>query len=232
MRVAGDTLIADNERVTAAPTPSRPRAVMRREPVQRRSAARVVAILDACAGLLDEFDYDELTTSKIAERAGVPIGSLYQYFPDKRAVVQALTMRNLDAFSAEVERIFTGTVPANWREAVDEVIDTYLRMLDEVPGFGRIRFGDVVDTHLLDPEDDNDAVIAAKLSQMFAKSYHVPHSDQLHLAFWMVVEVADALIKLALRVSADQRKIALTTARDVVARILSHHMEPINGSST
>lgn len=218
--------MADNGWVTAEPTPSRPRAVMRREPVQRRSAARVTAILDACAALLDKFDYDELTTSKIAERAAVPIGSLYQYFPDKRAVVQALTMRNLDAFSAEVERIFTGTVPAGWQEAVDQVIDTYLRMLDDVPGFGRIRFGDVVDTHLLDPEDDNDAVIAAKLSQLFAKSYQVPHSEELQLAFWMVVKVADALIKLALRLSAGQRQTALATARDVVGRILGQHMDP------
>ena len=212
--------------MTAEPTPSRPRAVMRREPVQRRSAARVSAILDACAAVLDEFDYDELTTSKIAERAGVPIGSLYQYFPDKRAVVQALTMRNLDAFSAEVERIFTGAgVPTGWREAVDKVIDAYLLMLDEVPGFGRIRFGDVVDTHLLDPEDDNDAVIAAKLSQLFAKSYQVPNSEDLQLAFWMVVEVADALIKLALRLSVEQRAIALATARDVIGRILHRHLD-------
>src|SRR5215211_1110901 len=133
--------------MTAEPTPNRPRPVMRREPVQRRSAARVSSILDACAALLDEYDYDDLTTSKIAERAGVPIGSLYQYFPDKRAVVQSLTMRNLDAFSAEVERIFSGAVPSGWREAVDRVLDAYLLMLDEVPGFGRIRFGDVVDTH-------------------------------------------------------------------------------------
>jgi AcrR family transcriptional regulator len=198
---------------------------MRREPVQRRSAARVAAILDACAALLDEFDYDELTTSKIAERAGVPIGSLYQYFPDKRAVVQALTMRNLDGFSANVERIFTGTVPAGWRDAIDRVIDAYLRMLDEVPGFGRIRFGDVVDTHLLDPEDDNDAVLAAKLSQLFAKSYQVPDSGELRLAFWMVVKVADALIKLALRLSADQRATALVTTRDLIGRILGRHMD-------
>jgi AcrR family transcriptional regulator len=216
--------MADNGAVTADPTPSRPRAVMRREPVQRRSAARVAAILDACAALLDEFDYDELTTSKIAERARVPIGSLYQYFPDKRAVVQALTRRNLEVFSAEVERVFTGAIPAGWREAVDQVIDTYLRVLDEVPGFGRIRFGDVVDNHLLDPEDDNDAVIAGKLSHLFAKNYQVPNSDDLHLAFWMVVEVADALIKLALRLSADQRRTALATTRDVVGRILVHHM--------
>lgn len=217
--------MVDNGAVTADPTSSRPRAVMRREPVQRRSAARVTAILDACAALLDEFDYDELTTSKIAERARVPIGSLYQYFPDKRAVVQALTRRNLDVFSTEVERVFSGAAPGGWREAIDQVIDTYLRVLDEVPGFGRIRFGDVVDNHLLDPEDDNDAAIAAKLSQLFAKCYQVPNSDALHLAFWMVVEVADALIKLALRLSADQRNTALATARDVVGRILVQHME-------
>src|SRR5829696_3178029 len=114
--------------MTAEPTPNRPRPVMRREPVQRRSAARVSSILDACATLLDEFDYDELTTSKIAERACVPIGSLYQYFPDKRAVVQALTMRNLDAFSVEVERIFSDGAPNGWRKAVDLVVDAYLRM--------------------------------------------------------------------------------------------------------
>lgn len=213
-------------RVTAEPMSSRPRAVMRREPVQRRSAARVSSILDACAALLDEFDYDDLTTSKIAERAGVPIGSLYQYFPDKRAVVQALTMRNLDAFSVEVERIFSGDrAPNGWREAVDRVIDAYLQMLDEVPGFGRIRFGDVVDTHLLDPEDDNDAVIAAKLSQLFAKSYQVPHTEELRLAFWMVVEVSDALIKLALRLTGEQRDTALRTAREVVGRILGQYMD-------
>lgn len=211
--------------VTADATPSRPRAVMRREPVQRRSAARVSSILDACAGLLDEFDYDELTTSKIAERAGVPIGSLYQYFPDKRAVVQALTMRNLEAFSAEVERIFTGVPPSAWRPAVDLVLDVYLRMLDEVPGFGRIRFGDVVDTHLLDADEDNDAVIAAKLSQLFARSYRVPHTADLQLAFWMVVEVSDALIKLALRLDGAQRAVALETAREVIRGILGRHMD-------
>jgi AcrR family transcriptional regulator len=185
----------------------------------------VSSILDACAALLDEFDYDELTTSKIAERAGVPIGSLYQYFPDKRAVVQALTMRNLDAFSVEVERIFSGDAPNGWREAVDRVLDAYLQMLDEVPGFGRIRFGDVVDTHLLDPEDDNDAVIAAKLSELFARSYQVPHSEELRLAFWQVVEVADALIKLALRLPPHQRDATLTTTREVIGGILGEHMD-------
>ena len=198
---------------------------MRREPVQRRSTARVMAILDACAALLDDFDYDDLTTSKIAERAGVPIGSLYQYFPDKRAVVQALTLRNLEAFSVEVEQIFGGEgVPTDWRQAIDQVVAGYLRMLEEVPGFGRIRFGDVVDTHLLDPDEDNNAVIADKLAELFAKHYQVRYDDELRLAFRIVTEASDALIKLALRLP-EQRQTVLTTMTAMIGDILEQYLD-------
>jgi len=198
---------------------------MRREPVQRRSAARVMAILDACAVLLDDYDYDDLTTSKIAEKAGVPIGSLYQYFPDKRAVVQALTLRNLETFSAEVEQIFAGEgVPTDWRQAVDQVVAGYLRMLEEVPGFGRIRFGDVVDIHLLDQDQDNNAVIAAKLAELFTKHYQVRDNRELRLAFRIVTEASDALIKLALRLP-KHRDVVLGTMTAMIRDILGQHLD-------
>ncbi len=61
-------------------------------------------MLDACAALVDEVGYDGLSTTLLAERAGVAIGSVYQFFPDKRAIVQALTLRNLDSY---VERLST-----------------------------------------------------------------------------------------------------------------------------
>ena len=54
-------------------------------------------MLDACADLLDEVGYDALSTTRIAERAGVAIGSVYQFFPDKRAVIQAVTRRQRGA---------------------------------------------------------------------------------------------------------------------------------------
>ena len=184
-----------------------------------------MAILDACAALLDDYDYDELTTSKIAERAGVPIGSLYQYFPDKRAVVQALTLRNLEAFSAEVEQIFAGEgVPTDWRQAIDQVVAGYLRMLQDVPGFGRIRFGDVVDTHLLDQDEDNNAVIADKLAELFAKHYRVTLDEDLRLAFRIVTEASDALIKLALRLP-EQRDVVLDTMKSMIRDILGKYLD-------
>lgn len=54
---------------------------LRRRPAQRRSARRVERMLDACAELLDEAGYDALSTTRIAERASVAIGSVYQFFP-------------------------------------------------------------------------------------------------------------------------------------------------------
>src|SRR5437763_13789610 len=87
---------------------------LRRQPVQQRSAKRVEQMLDASAALIDELGYDDLTTTLIAKRAGVAVGSLYQFFPDKRAVVQALTQRNLDRFMDKIAGRLAGEGPGHW----------------------------------------------------------------------------------------------------------------------
>lgn len=75
---------------------------LRRAPVQRRSAERLTRILDACADLLDEVGYDTLSTRAVALRAGVPIGSVYRFFGNKRQMVDALAQRNLERFTVRV----------------------------------------------------------------------------------------------------------------------------------
>ena len=62
----------------------------RKQPVQKRSKATVDAILDAAAQVLQKVGYAKTTTNAIATRAGVSIGSLYEYFPNKEAVFAAL----------------------------------------------------------------------------------------------------------------------------------------------
>lgn len=69
---------------------SKPPAIPRKQPKQERSQATVEAILSATAHILTENGYDQLTTNRVAERAGVSIGSLYQYFPNKEALIFAL----------------------------------------------------------------------------------------------------------------------------------------------
>jgi AcrR family transcriptional regulator len=73
-----------------------PRAGGRRRPSQRRSQVTVTAILDAAARVFEERGFDAGTTNRVAERAGVSIGSLYEYFPNKDALVVALVERELE----------------------------------------------------------------------------------------------------------------------------------------
>jgi len=71
----------------------KPTGKQRRIPQQRRSQAMVTAILDATAQVLISEGYDRATTNKIAAKAGVSIGSLYQYFANKEELVGALNTR-------------------------------------------------------------------------------------------------------------------------------------------
>lgn len=67
--------------------PSTPRISSRKEPSQSRSATLVAAILEAAVRVLTEEGAVRFTTARVAERAGVSVGSLYQYFPNKAAIL-------------------------------------------------------------------------------------------------------------------------------------------------
>lgn len=67
--------------------------VPRKLPKQGRSRATVDAILDACGQILLQTGYDAATTNRISERAGVSIGTLYEYFTNKEAIAASLAIR-------------------------------------------------------------------------------------------------------------------------------------------
>jgi AcrR family transcriptional regulator len=77
----------------------------RKSPVQARSAASVDAILEATVQVLLSVGKERLTTTKVALRAGVSVGTLYQYFPNKSALLQAALKRHLDDVTEAVERV-------------------------------------------------------------------------------------------------------------------------------
>ena len=82
----------------------KPRTSPRKEPSQRRAHATVGAILEATAHILSRAGYEGLSTNEVALAAGVSIGSLYQYFPNKQALVSALIERHAEAMADVVMR--------------------------------------------------------------------------------------------------------------------------------
>jgi len=193
---------------------------LRRQPVQQRSAKRVEKMLEACAELVGELGYDGVTTTLIAERAGVAVGSLYQFFPDKRAVVQALTQRNLDYFMTEIGRRLDEADLAHWYDGADLIFDIYVQMYREVPGFRRLRFGDVVDLRLIDGERDNNTVIADGMAGFLSDRFDVAF-EEIRLPVAVANEIADGILNLAFRRGLFPEDTVIAEAKAVVRSYLS-----------
>ncbi len=85
------------------PTISAPPLQPRKSPVQARSAASVNAILEATLQVLLAVGKERLTTTRVAARAGVSVGTLYQYFPNKSALLQAALKRHMTEVAEAVE---------------------------------------------------------------------------------------------------------------------------------
>ncbi|TQN28737.1 TetR family transcriptional regulator [Haloactinospora alba] len=200
------------------------RAPLRRLPAQQRSMARVQRMLDACAELLDEHGYGELSTTRIAERAGVAVGSVYQFFPDKKAITQALGLRFLDVFSTRVTERLLENVFSHWAEAVDVIIDEYLEMHRTVPGFRSLHFGDVVDMRLLDSRADNNRVLAQRLCEVLTATTGVRASEELDRAVTVAVESGDAALKLAFRHDPDGDPHLIEETKLLLRSYLGHHV--------
>lgn len=115
---------------------------MRKEPRQARSRATVETIIQAGARVLSREGWAGFTTNKVADLAGVSVGSLYQYFPDKLSLVDAIRQNHLDDCLSIMRKIKAkGLAPmefvANIVQAMIEAHSTYPGLhrvlLDEAP---------------------------------------------------------------------------------------------------
>jgi AcrR family transcriptional regulator len=107
---------------------------VRRRPRQRRALETVDAILDAVVRLLKRGGLAALTTNRIAEAAGVSIGSVYQYFSDKDAIFRALHQRHID----EIDGLIAATLVKHAASPLDVLINALI--------------DGMVDAHAVDPE--------------------------------------------------------------------------------
>jgi len=106
----------------------------RRRPKQRRARQTVDAILDAVVRVLKREGVSAITTNRIAEIAGVSIGSVYQYFPDKQAIFVALHQRHID----QIDRMVASKLVEHAASSLDDLM--------------RAMIDGMIDAHSADPE--------------------------------------------------------------------------------
>jgi len=102
----------------------------RKKPIQERSRRTVAVILEAAAQVFEEQGYARATTDRIAARAGVSVGSLYQYFPGKDALLVALTEQHLDEGVALVRRLLAASADVPLASVpLHEILRHFLRAM-------------------------------------------------------------------------------------------------------
>ena len=103
-------------------------SIRRRRPTQKRAQETVNAILQAVIRLLKRSGASTITTNGIAEAAGVSIGSVYQYFPDKRAIFIALHERHIQ----QVDRVLQGKISESAGEPLDRLVSDLMDGMIEI----------------------------------------------------------------------------------------------------
>ncbi|MFF4546161.1 TetR family transcriptional regulator [Streptomyces sp. NPDC001435] len=196
---------------------------LRRAPVQRRSAERLTRILDACADLLDEVGYDALSTRAVALRAGVPIGSVYRFFGNKRQMADALAQRNLERYTERViERLGDGG-SGDWRAAMDAVLDEYLAMKRTAPGFSLVDFGNQIPVGARHAEPNHR--VADRLTELLSGYLGRTPDDDLRRTFLIAVETADTLVHLAFRVDPQGDEAIIAETRELLRAYLARMLD-------
>ncbi len=165
--------------------------LIRNEPVQARSAARLTALLDAAAAVVDETGYERLTTAMVAERAGASIGTVYRYFPDRIAVLQSLAVRNAERLTGRIIEAIQDPARSDWSSALRAGLDVLVDAFRSEPGFASLRFGDVLD---LRPATASPAyaVLADRVFDALAARFAAEKTHETLVALESALVAADA----------------------------------------
>jgi len=191
--------------------PSAPARSPRKRPIQRRSQQTVAAILEATARILVDHGFKGLNTNRVAELAGVSIGSLYQYFPNKEALVLALAEQHLAKQIEVLSGLSMELRKLSLRDAVRQVIKTVIEATMIDVELHRAFVTDVV--HLGEP-------ILRQLQLQAEAAVRIPlelrRDEILHtnldLAAFFLVSSVDAIIVRTLTVASD--RVQLTDLED------------------
>ncbi|WP_423917525.1 TetR/AcrR family transcriptional regulator [Frigoribacterium sp. 2-23] len=195
-------------------------SLLRNEPVQARSSARLTGLLDAAAAIIDEIGYERLTTAMVAERAGASIGTVYRYFPDRIAVVDALALRSLQRLSQRVTDSVSDDTVTTWQQAVAVVVDSTVEMYRSEPGFRAIRFGDSPDRDEVDAASAVRSPLTEHVLGLLVDRFAVVRTAETELALETVVEIGNALLARAFVTGGDGDQRFIDECRRVVTLTL------------
>jgi AcrR family transcriptional regulator len=183
-----------------------PLTLPRRTPTQKRSEQTVQRILDAASSLLCQIPLEFVTTSRIAKEAGISIGALYRFYPDKQAIFDAVAVQHIKYFRNWVEIGVIEPMERNFKsdlasfnppKFLEDVIDSYIKYLDQNPDFRALALGRLISQGTKERQASPVSGLPALLKSFMLERLRIPNTPELDLMLRVVSEAGERLIAFA-----------------------------------
>ncbi|MFB6720250.1 TetR/AcrR family transcriptional regulator [Kribbella sp. NPDC056345] len=194
---------------------------LRRTPTQDRASRQVERILDAACAEVVERGYDAASTSGIAKRAEIAVGSVYRYFPDKRSLIQAIERRNQARYTEAVATRLAEVT--SWRQAVDVTMVTFREMHRTDPGFRAVVLSGLGDPDLETQPGEYDDQHAGEFSELLVARFGARDSRNFRLAVTLSIAMGEALAHLADRLPEAEAEYVLSQGLPALYSTLAPH---------
>lgn len=195
---------------------------LRRTPTQDRASRQVERILDAACAEVVERGYDAASTSSIAKRAEIAVGSVYRYFPDKRTLIQAIERRNQLRYTEAVRARLADV--RDWRQAVEVTLETFREMHRTDPGFRAVVLSGLGDPQLESTPGEFDDQHAAEFAELLAQRFGARDSHEFRLTVTLTITMGEALAHLADRLPAEDAGHVLRQGLPTLHRLLEPYL--------
>jgi AcrR family transcriptional regulator len=197
---------------------------LRNAPLQARSRARLGRVLDAAEEVLERDGADGFSTTAVARVAGVSVGAVYRFFPDKQAIAEALAVRYWSDFADLV----AGVAEADALEPVSDPATAVLGVLAAGfrarPGFLALWYGGLRTERVRDRTRDARQAIATSIERILAGHWPAAPADARVLTAQMVVLSGDGLLREAFRRDLRGDAALLAESSVVLSAYIAHRL--------
>jgi AcrR family transcriptional regulator len=205
--------------------------LMRRVPQQDRGQRRVERILDAAAEVIAEVGVEAATTNAIAARADTSVGSLYQFFPNKDAIVQALAARYVEQLRALKIATFDGVDPhLPLPELIEATVMPMVRFHEANPAYEHVYYATNRPDAPWQPQVEVKEAVITRIAELIHTRNPALSLDELRIYGRVTCEMVHALISESMRAAPADRLRLLRELKNVMVRYLQALEPPPAGA--
>lgn len=198
-------------------------ALRRRQPVQERSRKRVARMLSAALELLEAGGEEAVTTRAIAERADIPVATVYQFFPNRDAMLQEILADLLDRRDAEGSLVLAALSPSSLGEVIHALFEFHREYLDTHSHMATLFYLSRSSGLIADPQQRRARFAEALHSALI--EWRLLRADTDPLVTTMAVELGDHVLELSHRAGPGRDHAVLTEGERALTRYLQTYAE-------